>query len=858
VPDSQNYVVILRFFGTTRSSSNIVSCLESIIDQLAIFFDFETYDEQKLTNNRSILELKEQLLTHFLKIKEKFPEKKIVIFLDSIDQLVSVDDSTSLQDVTWILKEFPDNVKMIYSTLPYYGGILKSIKENGITDQENFLKIKRLDKETSMLIMNEWLKAKNRYLTVEQFKVVEDILVKSTLYPLYIKLIFDIVCRWTSYYQPANDSKFFSCLNIDECIKYLFKFYEERHGKILFSRCCLYLTFFANGLSESELEDILSIDDEVLYSVFTYHSPPSRRFPLFLWILIKNDIREYLNLRKMDGTLVISWFHRRFIQSISDNYLSNLSTKEIDDILFNIIDYFTEKWNQTPKPFVHTEYVKNKLGLAHAESQAIRKTKPQNIKFSDDEGNINYNHRKLNELPFFILKLNNLKTKISYLIEHVYFDYDFISTKATLYDLDFLSQMSREIWSICLFVLQGDETLNDEDLEFKRSVMDLSLVHYFYESNQLILQEFPQSFAFQLCSKLQHFCINLNRFEEFLKSSVIKSFKSCALKINSNYLPLFEKTNAKTLVMDNSYFNKMISLHKTNYIFANSEKIYLINASKSGTRESNDMLELNDLLPDVNFKKDFYVYLNEKVKNLNTSSGKALKFKNLNGGIIISQRKILYSISFNEKLLFKKVYLSRIDFFLISVQHVVVKTEKQFEILDVKSGTSLAEKHFTSNIKYMCSNTSKQHAFTESLENFKIFIVVALANGEINLYNFDTVENNLVHTAIIFACGLMPTSLISDSFFHPENELYQKEMSSNKAICRFGILFANLTFFILNVNLNDYHKPKCNILCIKIDRDDSVFKKLSKSLKNIVFQDFYKGKILLRIGMSCFVYDIGI
>lgn len=787
--------------------------------------------------------------------KEKYPQKKIILFLDSIDQLVSVDESTALQDIGWILNEFPENVKMIYSTMPFYGGILKSLKDNRITEPENFLKIQKLDKETSLKIMKEWLKAKERTLTIEQFRTMEEIFDQSTLYPLYIKLIFDIVCKWTSFYQPSQDADFFKCLNIDECIRYLFKYYEERHGKVLFSRCCLYLNFFSNGISESELEDILSIDDEVLYSIFTYHSPPSRRFPIFLWILIKNDIREYITVRKIDGTLVCSWYHRRFFESIKSNYLSKLSSTEIDSVLFNIIDYFTEKWNKTPKPFAHTDYVKTKFNLLRAESEVIRKTKPQNIKFIDDEGNINYNHRKLNELPFFILKLNNLKAKISYLIEHVYFDYDFISTKAVLYDLDFLSQISHEIWPICLFVLQNDENLSNEDVEFKRSVQELSLLHYFYESNQLILQEFPQSFAFQVCSKLQHFCINSNRFEKFLKSCVLRSFKDCALVINKSYMPVFEKANAKTLVIDNSYFNKIISLHKTDYVFANSEKVYLIAINRSGSKEKNDVLELHDILPDVHFRKDFYVYLFDKVQNLNTS--KALKFKNLNGGCIMGQKKVLYSIRFDGRLLFKKVYLTKIDYFLISAHHVVVNAEKQLEILDVLTGKILIEKYYTPAIKYVCSNISKQHASTETSPHFQVFIVVVLANGEINLYSFDTGEQNLNLINRIAPCGLQPTSIISDSFFHSENELYQKEISSNSLACRFGILFSNFTFFVLSVSLNDKSKYKSSTLCIKINNEETVFKTVSEKSKNVVFQDFYKGKLLLRFGMGSFVYDTG-
>jgi hypothetical protein len=49
---------------------------------------------------------------------------------------------------------------------------------------------------------------------------------------------------------------------------------EKNHGKMLFSRTMIYMSSFKNGISESELEDILSIDDDVLYEIFEYHAPP--------------------------------------------------------------------------------------------------------------------------------------------------------------------------------------------------------------------------------------------------------------------------------------------------------------------------------------------------------------------------------------------------------------------------------------------------------------------------------------------------------------------------------------------------------------------------------------------------------
>ena len=50
----------------------------------------------------------------------------------------------------------------------------------------------------------------------------------------------------------------------------LFERIEKRHGKVFVSRTLAYITAAKSGLTESELEDILSCDDDVLEDVFQY------------------------------------------------------------------------------------------------------------------------------------------------------------------------------------------------------------------------------------------------------------------------------------------------------------------------------------------------------------------------------------------------------------------------------------------------------------------------------------------------------------------------------------------------------------------------------------------------------------
>jgi hypothetical protein len=166
------------------------------------------------------------------------------------------------------------------------------------------MEVTPLSHENAKEIIECWLANKHK-LTTEQWTVLNRLFEKSVLYPLYIKLIFDIVLKWTSYYSSGK--LFLNWSSDDHCIKYIFEKLENIHGRIVFSRCMFYLTLFNDGISENELEDILSIDDDVLSDVFQHHEPTVRRFPGALWMRIKNDLGDYIFESKAEDIRVLHW-----------------------------------------------------------------------------------------------------------------------------------------------------------------------------------------------------------------------------------------------------------------------------------------------------------------------------------------------------------------------------------------------------------------------------------------------------------------------------------------------------------------------------------------------------------------------
>ena len=70
-------------------------------------------------------------------------------------------------------------------------------------------------------------------------------------------LTFD---RWRSYHDIKTTTLKF---NIHDIIMKLFERIENQHGKVLVSHALGYVTAAKGGLSEAELEDLLSLDEKV-------------------------------------------------------------------------------------------------------------------------------------------------------------------------------------------------------------------------------------------------------------------------------------------------------------------------------------------------------------------------------------------------------------------------------------------------------------------------------------------------------------------------------------------------------------------------------------------------------------------
>jgi hypothetical protein len=240
----------------------------------------------------------------------------LLILLDSIDQL-----NTDAYDCKWLPIQFPLNVKCILSTLPDHGNIYQNLENILIKQKDNlFIHVPPFEPSTVESVYNDWLIMKKRSLSTEQRLFINNLMKKKNeILPLFMKLVFDIISIWHSY--DLIDEHLNELNDVDDCIRYLFKHLEIIHNYILFSRALCYMTACRSGISQNELEDVLSLDDDVLKNVFQHYIPPVRRLPGILWTRIRNDLDEYITEKEVDDAPVIYWYYILF----SFLYTKNLS-----------------------------------------------------------------------------------------------------------------------------------------------------------------------------------------------------------------------------------------------------------------------------------------------------------------------------------------------------------------------------------------------------------------------------------------------------------------------------------------------------------------------------------------------------
>ncbi|EGD83552.1 hypothetical protein PTSG_04157 [Salpingoeca rosetta] len=424
--------LILRFIGTTSGSTTIVQLLQLICKQIR-----RHYGEP---NPDAVKEELAELIQDFKTCLElATAEKPLMLFLDSLDQLSPEGGARQLR---WLpAPTLPPHVHMVLSTLPE--AKYECFPRLDAMYSVNFVEVVPLNMETDVpRIITSWCTANGRSLTDEQRSIVLAAC-KACPYPLYVRMALDETRGWKSTTPPDECSL---KPDIQSIIDNLFEQLEVAHGKRFISAALGYITVTYRGLSDTELEDILSCNEEVLERIFEYWLPPQRRIPPLLWARVRDILGGFLVERGSGSTRVLSWHHRQFVEVARRRYCPEGSATA-KQLASDVADHFLGKWAGKKKPFSPSPDQQKRFGLpAHDEADRLVTPQPL-VHVSDDEFNwrehSQANIRKLEELPH-VLAVSN---RITELVELCLCNFDFLLLKmrcfgkvAVLSDFELISK----------------------------------------------------------------------------------------------------------------------------------------------------------------------------------------------------------------------------------------------------------------------------------------------------------------------------------------------------------------------------------------------------------------------------------
>ena len=251
------------------------------------------------------------------------------MFVDSLDQLSNEDQGRS--DISFLKGVKPhQNTRIIVSSLPddenytYYCDLKlrNSNVPRVVVEMTDVSNMSALDE--SMSIIDELLSRKNRTLTEEQRLVVRDrVSMEREKTALYINLAVQVISRWTSQVDASQNLEG----GVRNLITQVFKKLEHDYGDKLVKFALAFMTFSKKGISDVEMEELLSLDDEILDFVFQYHENPAiRRVPSHVWLRLKNAIRGFI----VEGEAGCSrWYHRQ-LREVAEDYFKDERSIAVD------------------------------------------------------------------------------------------------------------------------------------------------------------------------------------------------------------------------------------------------------------------------------------------------------------------------------------------------------------------------------------------------------------------------------------------------------------------------------------------------------------------------------------------------
>jgi NACHT domain- and WD repeat-containing protein len=316
-------VLVSRFIGSTPESSSGITLLRSLSAQIARSYggaappEYADYPKMAAVFRDSLALAR--------------PEKPLIVFLDALDQLRAVDAAGGL---SWLpLNALPRHVHVVTSASTDDRRTVTAIESK--LDSTQVARLEPMPVEEAGELLALWLADAARALQPAQQRALIAAFERSGL-PLYLRFAFEESRLWRSFDhpRPLGDDVF-------AIIRETFARLSDaaNHGSTLVGRSLGYLAAAKDGLTEDELVEVLSGDDQLMadFRARFPNSPQTDRLPLVIWSRLYYDLKPYLTERGGQGSAVLDFFHRQMRRVAASEYLDPQAEKDRHRAL---ADYF--------------------------------------------------------------------------------------------------------------------------------------------------------------------------------------------------------------------------------------------------------------------------------------------------------------------------------------------------------------------------------------------------------------------------------------------------------------------------------------------------------------------------------------
>lgn len=270
-----SYIVVPRSVKFVQFSQTGLDLLSSICSQLSAV----------LKRDFTSCSCSSELLRSFVNLLLEFSRSStyLLIIVDGIQNLRSGSTDTEY-NLDWLTVTLPQKVYMVASVNECHNfnihlANLIAAKSDWVVDLND------LSESDIVQLINEIQLSKKCLLSREQTLLLMNA-AKCMPQPLQISLAVEEVVVQNAEQQQHQ----ILATTLEKLVLTRFKRIESIYGKEIIGHIMRYLTSSHKGITELELLDILSCNNDVMESVLSLDSLPFLRFPLDIWNEIRNEL----------------------------------------------------------------------------------------------------------------------------------------------------------------------------------------------------------------------------------------------------------------------------------------------------------------------------------------------------------------------------------------------------------------------------------------------------------------------------------------------------------------------------------------------------------------------------------------